>query len=182
MVGAKSRLEVFFQIQLAIKKLFSCLKDLLKNGMLEIGWKLLKAEESRLLFFRRGFIIAIFIAVGRVPVNREWLTIAYTSSGMQLKTVLKKVVGTASRRQVRRLKLLSCDITFLSMSVSTRENKSIVPLPGWLGHISSNVSSGLAWLKPSLLLFILSLKNIANSSPLEVEESSHIVNWEHLLR
>jgi hypothetical protein len=59
----------------------------------------------------------------------------------KIKPVLKKVVGIGSRTQVEGL---SSDITFLSMSMSTRENKSIVPLRGKLGHISSNFSSGLA--------------------------------------
>ena len=38
---------------------------------------------------------------------------------------------------------LNCKITFLSMSVSTRENKSTVTLHDRLVHISSNLSSGL---------------------------------------
>jgi hypothetical protein len=60
---------------LALKKTFSCLKTnfsriLLKNGRLEIGRKLLGAEEYRLLF-RRGFAITVFSAVGKEPVNRQ---------------------------------------------------------------------------------------------------------------
>jgi hypothetical protein len=88
----------------------------------------------------------------------------------KINTVLKKVVGIGSTRQ---LEGWSCDITFLSLSVSTRENNSIVPLRGRPGHISSNFSSGLAWLIPSLMFVILSLKYAANSFHLDVEESSH---------
>lgn len=57
------------KILLAFKKYFCCLNTnfsriLLQNGMLEIGRKLQKVEESRLLFFRRGFTITVFSAVG----------------------------------------------------------------------------------------------------------------------
>jgi hypothetical protein len=62
--------------QLALSKSFSRLKtnfyrSLLKNGGLDIGRKLLRAEEYRLLFFRKGVTISVFSAVGKVPVNTK---------------------------------------------------------------------------------------------------------------
>jgi hypothetical protein len=50
----------------------------------------------------------------------------------------------------RQVEGLSCDITFLSMSVSTRENKSIVPLHDSLGHVISSNPSLLSYLSNML--------------------------------
>lgn len=52
-------------------------------------WLLLKEEESKLVFLRSGLNMAIFKASGKVPVNKEWLTILNNSSERQLKQFLK---------------------------------------------------------------------------------------------
>ena len=70
--------------QLASRKLFNCLKTifsriLLRKGRLEMGLKLFRTEESKLLFFRRGLTRAVLSSDGKIPVSREQLIMARMS-------------------------------------------------------------------------------------------------------
>ena len=61
-------------------------------------------EASRLRFFKRGLITAVFKAFGKLPdlttLWRELLTFCNMSTARQSKTFLKRLEGKVSRQQV----------------------------------------------------------------------------------
>ena len=59
-----------------------------------IGLKLLRTEESKLLFFQEGSVLS---SDGKTPVSREQFTMARMSLDTELKIVLKNVVGGIER-------------------------------------------------------------------------------------
>lgn len=73
---------------------------LLWNIRVEIGLKLIMLLTSRVLFFKRGFTRAVLKAIGKQPDCRQTLIICNSSAEIQLKTVLKNLLGIGSRGQV----------------------------------------------------------------------------------
>src|SRR4029434_8005332 len=88
-----------------------------------MGLKLLRTEESKLLFFRRGLTRAVLSPDGKIPVSREQFTMARMSLDTELKMVLKNVVRIGSRGHVDSF---NCDTTLLSISVSAIVNCSLL--------------------------------------------------------
>src|SRR4029434_5129880 len=92
--------------QLASRKLINCLKTifsriLLRKGRLEMGLKLFRTEESKLLFVRRGLTRAVLSSDGKIPVSREQLIMARMSLD-RVKDGLKKCGGNGIKRACRR--------------------------------------------------------------------------------
>ena len=66
---------------------------MLRKGRLEMGLKLFRTEESKLLFFRRGLTRAVLSSDGKIPVSREQFIMARMSLDTESKMVLKNLVG-----------------------------------------------------------------------------------------
>ena len=130
--------------QLASRKLFNFLKTiysriLLRKGRLEMGLKLFRTEESKLLFFRRGLTRAVLSSDGKIPVSREQFIMARMSLDTESKMVLKNLVGRGSRGHVDGF---SCDTTLLSISISASAKKLILLQHG--GRGSENKTFGIS--------------------------------------
>ena len=93
-----------------------------------MGLKLLRTDESKLLFFRR-----------KIPVSREQFTMAIMSLDTELKMVLKNVVGMGSRGHVDDF---SSDTTLLIISVSATAKELILLQHG--GRGSRNKKFGIS--------------------------------------
>ena len=61
----------------------------------------------------QGCSLACLLPMGKIPVERDELTISKTSSSKQLKTYLNSLVGTGSRLHVAELN--SCTTTCTSL-------------------------------------------------------------------
>ena len=106
--------------------------------MLEMGLKLLKTEESKLIFFRRGLTRAVLSSDEKIPVNREQFTMARMSLNTEFKMILKNVVGIGSRGHIDDF---NCDTTLLSISVSASAKDLILLQHG--GRGSTNKTFGM---------------------------------------